>query len=215
MRHVVLVSTVAVLALAPPPSRAHKGHRASPSPSAAPVAAGLAPAAAEAAEVSPSPADEPSAAEEPAPGAEAPPEAEPPPGPFEGVSWRDAFLGHLHNKLVHFPLAFGIAAGVILVLTPRWPSYEPAGRVLLLVAAVLAVGAFFSGQAQQEPFVGSPLERALELHRLAGLVTAVSLWLAVAATFVDRARPVRPLLGAWLLLALSVTGFLGGVLSHS
>ena len=54
------------------------------------------------------------------------------------IPWRTAFTGHLHNKIVHFPLALGLAAAVILIVAPRWPAYEPAARVLLIVGALAA-----------------------------------------------------------------------------
>ena len=38
------------------------------------------------------------------------------------MPWRNAMMGHLHNKIVHFPLALGLAAGVMLLAAPRWPS---------------------------------------------------------------------------------------------
>jgi uncharacterized membrane protein len=193
-------------ALAVSPAVAHKGH-ASPSPSPSPAAASGGPAAtlaAEEAEAAP-PVD--SSMEVSGDLAEQ--------GALAAIPWRTAFTGNLHNKVIHFPLALGLAAAVIFMIAPRWPAYEPAGRLLLVVGALAAVAAFFSGRAQEEPFEDSPFHSVVELHETFGITTAITLWIGVALTFWARARRFMPVYGVLLLLLLSCTGFLGGVLSHS
>ena len=75
--------------------------------------------------------------------------------------------------------------------------------------------AYFSGVAQHEPFEDSPFHSVVELHEKLGIATAITLWTGVALTFAARARRFMPLYGILLLVLLSATGFLGGVLSHS
>ena len=137
------------------------------------------------------------------------------PGALQAIPWQTAFTGHLHNKIVHFPLALGLAAAVLFLVAPRWPAYEPAARVLLIAAALAAVAAYFSGGAQEEPFEDSPFHSVVELHEKFGITTAITLWIGVALTFWARARRFLPVYGLLLILLLSATGFLGGVLSHS
>jgi uncharacterized membrane protein len=194
--------TVVLAALAVCPAAAHKGH-ASPSPAPSPAPSEAA-AAAEQDEAVP-PAD--SSMEVSGDLADQ--------GVMAAIPWRTAFAGHLHNKVVHFPLALGLAAAVILTIAPRWPAYEPAARLLLIGAALAAVVAYFSGRAQHEPFEDSPFHSVVELHEKLGIATAITLWAGVALTFSGRARRFMPVYGILLLLLLSGTGFLGGVLSHS
>ena len=136
-------------------------------------------------------------------------------GAIAAIPWRTAFTGNLHNKVVHFPLALGLAAAVIFMIAPRWPAYEPAARLLLVAGALAAVVAFFSGRAQEDQFDDSPFHSVVELHETLGIGTAITLWAGVALTFWARARRFMPLYGILLLLLLACTGFLGGVLSHS
>ena len=195
-----------LVALAVSPVVAHKGH-AAPSPSPSPAAASESPAgtpAAEDAEGAP-PAD--SSMEVSGDLAEQ--------GVMAAIPWRSAFTGHLHNKIIHFPLALGMAAAVILIIAPRWPAYEPAARLLLIAGALAAVAAYFSGEAQHETFEDSPFHSVMELHETFGITTGIALWTGVALTFWPRARRFMPVYGVLLLLLLSGTGFLGGVLSHS
>lgn len=180
---------------------------AAPSPSPTSAAAGDAPdsaVAAEEAEASP-PADTPTEISGDL--------AEP--GAMAAIPWKTAFTGHLHNKIVHFPLALGLAAAVILIVAPRWPAYEPAARVLLIAGALAAVAAYLSGGAQEDQFDDSPFHSVVELHEKFGIATAITLWTGVALTFWGGARRFMPVYGIVLMLLLACTGFLGGVLSHS
>jgi uncharacterized membrane protein len=189
-------------ALAVGPALAHQGH-VSPSPS--PAVEG------EAAEDAGGVAG--SSAAEPFDGDSRDPEGEE--GVFAVIPWKTAFTGHLHNKIVHFPLALGLAAAVLLIVAPRWPAYEPAARVLLVAAALAAVAAYLTGGAQEEPFEDSPFHSVVELHEKFGIATAITLWAGVALSFWARARRFLPVYGVLLALLLASTGFLGGVLSHS
>ena len=181
---------------------AHKNHEPSPSPSPESAAEDAAESSEPAAPAGEGPVD-------------ALPADDPEPGAFDVIPWRDALTGHLHNKVVHFPLAFGLAAGVMLLVAPRWPAYEPAARVLLVIAALLAVVAYFSGQAQEGAFEDSPFHSVVELHETFGTVSGLTLAAGVALSFWSAARRFMPVYGLLLIGVLACTGFLGGVLSHS
>jgi len=205
-----LAGALALLAALAVPAAAHKGH-ASPSPPPAPAAS---PAAdveteAEAEEASPAPADAAVLV------ADAEPENPEDLSAMQVIPWRSAVTSHLHNKIVHFPLAFGLAAAVLFIAAPRWPAYEPAARLLLIVAAAAAVAAYFSGGAQESVFDDSPFHSVVELHEKFGIASALTLFAGVALTFRDGARRYLPAYGVLLVLLLAATGFLGGVLSHS
>jgi uncharacterized membrane protein len=208
-----LLGALALVAALAIPAAAHKGH-ASPSPSPA-AAATAAPGtdveavSAQVEEASPAPADEATLVAEPEP--ENPEELP----ALQVIPWQSALTSHLHNKIVHFPLAFGLAAAVLFIVGPRWPAYQPAARLLLIVAAAAAVAAYFSGRAQESVFDDSPFHSVVELHETLGITSALTLFAGVALSFQERARRYMPLYGVLLVLVLAATGFLGGVLSHS
>jgi hypothetical protein len=194
-----------LLALAAPrPAAAHKGHaHASPSPSASPVASPAAAASPEAATAA-TPAPSPVVAS-PSPAA--------PPAPA-GIDWHAALFEHMHNKIVHFPLALGLSAAVILLGRGRWAAYQPVAGALLAVAAVFAVAAYLTGGAQSEPFMGTPAEALVKQHRLQGTLTTV---LLVAGAILTHVRGAQRWLWAYalfLILAISYTGLLGGLVAH-
>ncbi len=131
------------------------------------------------------------------------------------IPWREALFGHLHNKIIHFPLALGVVGAILLLAGYRWPQYRSAARLLILIAAICAIVAYFTGKAQEAAFEESELETILEWHETMGISTAILLWIGVV---MDRIPPLRRWQWVWallLLVALSVTGFLGGMLAHT
>jgi uncharacterized membrane protein len=195
---------------------AHEGHKKKPSPS---PAASASPAAVtgESAAASPEPDGEESAsaaaAKEEAPPPDSPP-ADDIPNPLSPFPWKSIFTEHLHNKIIHFPFALGIASALLLLAGRRWPAYEPAARVLLLGAGLAAIAAFFTGRLQQEAFEDGALEPVLKIHRLLGLSTAGTLWLGVLLTSRAGWRGVWPFYAVLLLGLLMATATFGGLLSH-
>jgi uncharacterized membrane protein len=198
-RWVVAGAVIAGLLSLTPRARAHAGHKHSPAPS--PTATPEAP-----------PSDTPPGDSG---GASQQPEARSTPPPTIRVPLREAIFEHLHNKVVHFPLALGCAAALLILLGYRWPQYWPAAQLLLLLAAAAAVAAYFTGKAQAEDVENGPLRQYFELHESLGITSAVSLWLGWALTLAPRARPWLWLYALLLLALLSGTGFLGGILSHA
>ena len=77
-----------------------------------------------------------------------------------------------------------------------------------------AIGAFFTGRIQAEAFEDTPLEQVLKIHRVMGIVTAVSLWVGVILTSRPGTRRVWPLYAVWLLSIVTATATFGGLLSH-
>jgi uncharacterized membrane protein len=199
-RSIYAVVVLWVAAASAPRASAHARHEHSPSPS--PTVA-----------TEPSPVDDAGGASGTASAPD--PEARPTPPPLVQVPLRDAILEHLHNKVVHFPFALGCAAALFLLLSYRWPQHWPAARLLVFLAAVSAVAAYFTGRAQAEDVENGPLRQYFDLHESLGITSAIALWLGWALTFAPKARPWLWLYALLLLALLSGTGFLGGILSHA
>jgi len=121
---------------------------------------------------------------------------------------------HLHNKIVHFPLAFTVAAALLLALRRRDPDHESAARWLAWLAALGGISAYVTGLLQADAFVGEPKEWVLRVHRAWGTAAVVMIGLcALTSTW----RPLRRF--GWLFLIAAalvvlVAGLYGGVLAH-
>jgi uncharacterized membrane protein len=136
------------------------------------------------------------------------------PGRDEREIMKEAVASHMHNKIVHFPLALGFAAAIFFLLGAKWPEYRTSARLLLVMAAVFAIAAYFTGRAQEEPFEEGEMKPFLELHRNMGITTAIVLWVGVLLTSLSQNKKLTLLYAIILLLLVGVTGFFGGILAH-
>jgi uncharacterized membrane protein len=125
---------------------------------------------------------------------------------------KEAMWSHFHNKLVHFPLALGITASVLIFFTRKRPELIPAIRILLIVAALFAVAAYFTGKAQEEPFEEGEMHEFVEFHQWLGIASGVCLWAGVIIS--TKAKNLLVPYALTQLVLLSITGFLGGILAH-
>lgn len=130
------------------------------------------------------------------------------------IDAKAALVSHIHNKVVHFPLALGAAGAILLLLSYRWPQFGPGARLLLVAAALSAWVAVRSGHAQEADLEGGGLDLWLERHQDFGEWTAYALTLTALVALMKRARPVHWLFALVVLGLLSATGFLGGILAH-
>jgi uncharacterized membrane protein len=125
---------------------------------------------------------------------------------------REAMWSHMHNKIIHFPLALGVTASVLMLFARKRTEMLPVIRILLIIAALFAVAAYFTGKAQEEPFEEGEMHEFVEWHQWFGIASGVCLF---AGIFVSR-KTTNLLIPYALtqLLLLAVTGFLGGILAH-
>lgn len=126
-----------------------------------------------------------------------------------------AIRHHVHNKIVHFPIALGSVGALLLLLSYRWPQFGAGARALLVIAALTAWLAVRSGLAQEEDLEGGELGLWLDRHEDAGKWAALALTLAAILALVKQARPIHWLLALVALALVGYAGFLGGILAHT
>ena len=134
----------------------------------------------------------------------------PVPIPFSGP-----ILDHAHNKLVHFPLAFAVAGALFVFLSLKKPEMLNAVRILWLLAALFSVGAYFTGEAQEEPFEEGAKAEIVEIHENLGIATGISLGIGFLLSLSRRLKGLTVFWAILVLAFVSVTGYYGGVLAHS
>jgi hypothetical protein len=138
----------------------------------------------------------------------------PPPAPYVIPPLTTALLDHPHNKIVHFTIVLALVGALLLWLPRRSPELVAAARLLVWAAAAAAIAAYFTGQAQHEPFEGEPKEWLMRVHRNWGIATGIAMlaWAGLVAW-----RPASRA-GAWWGLLVSilvgVVSFLGGLVAH-
>ena len=135
------------------------------------------------------------------------------PRPYALKLWR-SLNGHLHNKLIHVPIGFGLSAFFLSLLSLRWREYEPGVRWLVVLAALGSVAAYLTGSQQAVSLEGGSKDWVISLHRTLGILTMTSLCVWAIVLWLPRIKRwsiFAAILSCGLLL---VTGFFGGILAH-
>lgn len=132
---------------------------------------------------------------------------------------------HLHAMIVHFPIAL-LFAGFLsegIAFISKKEFFKQAAFYLLVLGALGAIAAFFSGDYAGEGIEEGPLEGPMELHEQ---VATITLWLSLAAASFRVVTTYFKLIPVWtkwvntlmftaLIGAVSYTGYLGGQLVYS
>ncbi len=126
----------------------------------------------------------------------------------------DALFEHIHNKIIHFPIVLAVVAFLFAVLGYKDDRYQFVIKLMLLIAGVFAIVAFFSGTNQIDPFIGDPKEWLANTHRLFGIASAVSIWLWFLCLSVKSLKKFSWLFAVISVVLVSITGLYGGVLAH-
>lgn len=134
-----------------------------------------------------------------------------------------AATGRIHPFLVHFPVALVLAAllAEALCVARRDGRYTEASRFMVAVAAWLSVAAALTGFLRADSLTfDAGQQAAFAVHRIAGIVTPVLVFLAAAlAEGSRRSGSVLELLFYRVVLTLAaagvaVAGYYGGELAH-
>ena len=126
----------------------------------------------------------------------------------------DALFEHIHNKVIHFPIALSIVGFLLMLIGYKDNKYNAALKIIIPFAALVAVVAVIAGLSQAAAFEGTGVYSIVETHRLLGIITLIFLILWSVALYVKKLNKF-----VWILAILSVfwvllAGFYGGIISH-
>ncbi len=117
-------------------------------------------------------------------------------------------LDHLHNKLVHFPIALTFGALVLNVWAFRRKDALEYSTLLLVLSGISALLSIATGLYQARG------EGSLEdLHRILGIASSFFIWLYAFTSF-KRWLTLSLILGIFTVLLLALTGYYGGYIAH-
>lgn len=126
----------------------------------------------------------------------------------------DAMLEHVHNKIVHIPIGFGLAAFLLSLISFRRKEAQIGVRWLVLIAAVSSVAVVITGLSQASVFEEESKRWVVELHENLGIVTAGLLWVWTLFSFQRSLQRFAWIVGILVFCAILVTGHFGGILAH-
>lgn len=121
---------------------------------------------------------------------------------------------HMHNKVVHFPIALGLFAFFLSLLNSKWKNFDSAILISVLIALLFSIVAFITGKNQSEPFGGTAKEWIVELHQNIGLALIVDFFIWTIFLFVDKLKKYAWLVGLIAFILILTAAFLGGVIAH-
>lgn len=121
---------------------------------------------------------------------------------------------HLHNKVVHFPIALGLFAFFLSLLNFKWKNYNSAILISVLIALLFSIVAFITGKNQSEPFIGTAKEWIVELHQNIGLALIINFFIWTIFLFVDKLKKYAWLPGLIAFMLILTAAYLGGVIAH-
>jgi len=133
---------------------------------------------------------------------------------FVMPSFKDAIFKHLHNKLIHFPIALSVLAFLFFLLSFRYPEFKKPAQITLLIAALSTIPVYFSGESQIENFEKGAKEWLAETHEEFGIFTIISIWLWLFVSYIKGIKKFAIVLGIITMILISITGFYGGILAH-
>ena len=125
-----------------------------------------------------------------------------------------AAFEHIHNKVIHFPIALTAIGFLLMLLGYKENKYLNVLKIIIPFAGLVGVVAIFSGQAQAEPFEGTAIYELVETHELLGFGVVVSLILWSLALYVKQLKKFVWLFAALTFILVSITGLYGGVIAH-
>lgn len=131
------------------------------------------------------------------------------------VEWPHDLVEHLHNKLVHFPVAFVAAGFLFSVLSFRRTEFETAVRWLAVLAGVVAVAAYFTGNTQASAFISTEKDWVITGHGTLGATTALGIGLWILFLFLNPLKRFAWVIATALMLLILATAFYGGILAHA
>jgi len=123
-------------------------------------------------------------------------------------------LEHLHNKIIHFPIAFVLGGFLLTLLNFRWKEFDWSIRILVALAALASLAALFSGENQAAAFESTAKEWLVEVHESFGIATIISIWVWTAMLFINPLKRFAPLAAFIAAILVLITGFYGGIIAH-
>jgi uncharacterized membrane protein len=121
---------------------------------------------------------------------------------------------HLHNRIIHFPLALGMVGSLFVLIALKKPEMMMGARILWLIGAVVGIAAYFTGTWQERPFEHGTMHNIFEIHENLGIVSIISLWAGFFLTFIKRLKNLTVLVAIEIAVVVAITGYYGGVLAH-
>jgi len=121
---------------------------------------------------------------------------------------------HIHNKIIHFPIAFVVAGFIFTLLGFKRREILDLVSVLVFLAGLFGILAYLTGVSQGSAFENTSKEWVVETHRNLGIATVISIWVWFLFLSVKKLKKISWVIGVIALILVLIAGFYGGILAH-
>ncbi len=121
---------------------------------------------------------------------------------------------HIHNKIIHFPIAFVVAGFIFTLLGFKRREILNLVSVLVFLAGLFGILAYLTGVSQGSAFENTSKEWVVETHRNLGIATVISIWVWFLFLSVKKLKKISWVIGVIALILVLIAGFYGGILAH-
>lgn len=132
----------------------------------------------------------------------------------ETISIGSQLFEHMHNKLVHFPIVFILAGLILTLLSYKKEGYEAAIKIFVGLAFLFGIAAIITGLNQAEPFMDTPKEWIVNIHKLLGIITIALTGIWEILLFSKTNKKYSLVFAVLASLIVLAVGFLGGIIAH-
>ncbi|MEJ5286424.1 MAG: hypothetical protein CH6_2279 [Candidatus Kapaibacterium sp.] len=126
----------------------------------------------------------------------------------------DSIFSHMHNKLVHFPIALLVLAYILSLAQLRWNKFLFTIQVLIVAGFVFAIPTVITGLFQEELVESATKENFVEIHEKLAIATTFlsAVWFLFVAK--NNLQKYHLIVGTITFILILITGFLGGLVAH-
>ncbi len=121
---------------------------------------------------------------------------------------------HLHNKLVHFPVALGYLLFFFMIVGYKQEVCYRASKIIVSLGVIFTIAAIFTGINQATAFEDKEIYDLVVVHRTIGFILLANYLVMAWAVFTRRSNKLQLVISLILALIISAAGFYGGIIAH-
>lgn len=127
---------------------------------------------------------------------------------------KEILTQHIHNRIIHFPIALSLVALLLFVLALKFPEFYKTAIFLVLLAAITSTIALITGEFQKSSFYSTPKDWVVSIHEKMGIATMLSLWTWSIFSLWGKLKKYTWIWGILTAGFILATGFFGGIIAH-
>ena len=126
----------------------------------------------------------------------------------------DAAFEHIHNKIIHFPIALTFLLLIFMILGYKVEICYRASKIIVILGLLFSIAAAVAGLLQATAFEGNNVYSLLELHRNLGFVSIIIWGLLTWVILKRKSWSIQFSIVLTLTILISFIGLLGGIIAQ-